>query len=433
MSKGTIVAAEPDSDYEGGGVPNGGVSRPEDDDNDDLQRLVRQQSPDAEDDQGEGDDVFEFFDIETSLGKSSGRQGQQLQQHGGTAFSWMAKPSDELNASIDNITSSLQRKLSEELNRSCSRKSRSSAQHDELNNSLGNVPKVTPTTNEQIDTKYYVDYSSEIARGTKTVVRKCMDRKTGKRCAVKIVRRTDQLEYNNMLSEANLLTGLDHPSIVKLYDIYKDLTYLYLVLELCKGGDVFDHVTAKPAKKENQNIGCLEKFTAVVAFKVVDAVAYLHEQNIVHRDLKLENIKKKEAACANVRLIDFGLSRRYNMHHGFDSLKKLTSFVGTKYYVAPEVLNKSYTHAVDLWSIGPTFFSAQKRPSREETTKNFLIAFNIDVSDDAKHFIKILLVKDESLRPRAHELLGHPWMVRAWHWQVEMRKEEDINRSRSIF
>ena len=159
--------------------------------------------------------------------------------------------------------------------------------------------------------------------------------------------------------------------------------------------------------------------------------------------------KKKEATCCNVRLIDFGLSRRYNTHHRFGSLKKLTSFVGTKHYVAPEVLNNSYTHAADLWSIGVLAYAllSAKAPFTgrddqelfdhirhcDETGVEFPSPDFDEVSDIAKHFIRILLVKDESLRPRAHELLGHPWMVRARHWQVEMKNEEGNNTNRSIF
>lgn len=305
---------------------------------------------------------------------------------------------------------------------------------------------------ESIDTKYFIDYSREIGRGTNTIVRKCVERANGNRYAVKSVRISDKTEYEHMRTEANLLTALNHPSIIQIYDTYEDDKYLHMVVEICKGGELYDHVV-QPAKKKTKGSGpngevlnCpCEEVAAVIVRRVVDAVAYLHEHNIVHRDLKLENLLFKSKPDDNnrqslteIRVIDFGLSRRYNTHHRFASLPKLTSFVGTKFYVAPEVLNHSYTHAVDIWSIGVLAYAllSAKAPFMGRNDQELFDKIQHcgeelkfpspdfdNVSDVAKDFIRSLLVKDASSRPTACELLEHPWMVKASRWKNEIDEE----------
>lgn len=149
--------------------------------------------------------------------------------------------------------------------------------------------------------------------------------------------------------------------------------------------------------------------------------------------MKPEN--RKQQSLTDVRVIDFGLSRRYDTHHRFASLPKLTSFVGTKLYVAPEVLNHSYTHAVDLWSIGVLAYAllSAKAPFMGRNDQELFDKIQHcgeelkfpspdfdNVSDLAKDFIRQLLVKDESSRPLAIDLLGHPWMMKAAKWKDEI-------------
>lgn len=207
-----------------------------------------------------------------------------------------------IDRSIGNSTSSRNRymankRTSSGLNRSIgsstssNRKVACSTMNQSTHSTGSKLPdiQVVPKT-ESIDKKYFVDYSREIGRGTKTIVRKCIERNTGNRYAVKSVRRTDVEEYQHMRTEANLLTALNHPSIIKIYDTYEDEKFLHMVVEICKGGELYDHVVSPPKSKKNgaDALNCRsEEVAAVIVRRVVDAVAYLHEHNIVHRDLKV--------------------------------------------------------------------------------------------------------------------------------------------------
>ncbi len=209
---------------------------------------------------------------------------------------------DPLNLSMNRSRRSLDRSRGSALDRSRGSmgKGLSSSRHrygnarigiDHSQHSIGSkrlAEVVVVPKKENIDTKYFVDHSREIGRGTNTIVRKCICRATGNRYAVKSVRKSDTEEYENMRKEANLLTALDHPSIIKIYDTFEDDKHLHMVVEICKGGELFDHVVRPSKNKKGVELNCPEeKVAAVIVRQVVDAVAYLHEHNIVHRDLKV--------------------------------------------------------------------------------------------------------------------------------------------------
>lgn len=142
-----------------------------------------------------------------------------------------------------------------------------------------------------------------------------------------------------MFSEVSVLKSIDHPNIIKLFELYQDDTNYYLITEHCQGGELFERI------KSAENFS--EKEAADYMKQILSAVYYCHERQIVHRDLKPENLlfdQKKQNA--NIKVIDFGTSRK------FDPTKKLTKRLGTPYYIAPEVLKKNYDEKCDVWSCG---------------------------------------------------------------------------------
>lgn len=115
-------------------------------------------------------------------------------------------------------------------------------------------------------------------------VRKCVSKKTGKICAVKIIKQDamNKTEQKQLEVEIEILKQIDHPNIIKVYEAYKDKKRFFIVTELCTGGELFDQIIKRPYYSERD--------AAVVMKQVMSAVAYCHGQNIVHRDLKPENL-----------------------------------------------------------------------------------------------------------------------------------------------
>jgi calcium-dependent protein kinase len=290
---------------------------------------------------------------------------------------------------------------------------------------------ITPKKQQQrIEHKYHIEFiRNPYGHGRKTIVRKCIERKTGKRFAVKTVRKKDKEEYRQLIKEANFLKELDHPTIVKIKDLYENENYLHMVVDRCNGGDLYDRVVGKA--QGNKRMQYDESEAATIVRKVVDAVAYLHANDIAHRDLTLENImfqrkQGKQASEFDVRLVDFGLSKKMKPDKNGGAMPKSTTFVGTNYYIAPEVLQRGHTNACDIWSIGVlTYALISTKPPFGGTTDEE-IYYNIlhcdetgvqfpspewdGVSENAKDFIRDLLKKDETQRPTAAQLTTHPWL-----------------------
>lgn len=154
--------------------------------------------------------------------------------------------------------------------------------------------------------------------------------RTGDHVAVKVVKKPASrrsVERVSMLrAEVEILRSINHPNIVRLYDIYESASRLYLVMELLTGGELFDRIVGLGKYSEED----ARYFT----FKLLNAVLYLHDRNICHRDLKPENILlASPAPDAELKITDFGLSKIAALPHDF----LMTTRCGTPGYVAPEV------------------------------------------------------------------------------------------------
>ena len=218
-----------------------------------------------------------------------------------------------------------------------------------------------------------------------------------------------QKDYDDLVKEVDIISDLDHPNIIKFYETYHDDCFFHIVMELCKGKEVFDNIC---------NHGYLpEKKVQNIIFKVLLAIAHCHSMGITHRDLKPENILFESLKPdAEIKLIDFGLSRKYSKN------EKMHTILGTPYYVAPEVLKGDYDEKCDIWSIGAmTYLMLCGDPpftgdSNNEIFKKIVKAelkFNSykwkNISDEAKDFVKLCLNKNATQRPSASEALDHKW------------------------
>lgn len=176
-------------------------------------------------------------------------------------------------------------------------------------------------------------------------VRMCVHRESSAQRAVKVLRKShmDDDEKRMLFNEINILKEIDHPNIIKMYEFFEDEKRYYLVTEICKGGELFDEILQRGKFSERD--------AAVLMKQVLSCINYCHQANIVHRDLKPENILlEQNKEFDQIKIIDFGTSLVYDPNRNLD--EKL----GTPYYIAPEVLNKSYNHKCDIWSCGVITF-----------------------------------------------------------------------------
>jgi len=196
-----------------------------------------------------------------------------------------------------------------------------------------------------------------------------------------------------------------------MVEIFETDDYLFLVMELVTGGELFDKIVEK---------GCYtEKEAAVLVHKIVSAIDYLHDQNICHRDLKPENLLLKSPdKDTEVKIADFGLSKIVNQK------VMMQTACGTPGYVAPEVLNATgYAKEVDMWSIGvityillcgfPPFFGDTVPQLFEQIMRaeyDYPSDYWDDVSQTAKDFIDHLLVVDPEKRMTTKQALKHKWL-----------------------
>ena len=263
----------------------------------------------------------------------------------------------------------------------------------------------------------YELFPSVLGTGAYGEVRGCIHRDTRREYACKTVHKSRVGNIDHLRREVDLLSAMDHPNIIRMVGCYEDDEMVHIVTERYAGGELFDTIVNNATDD-----GCLDERTASrIIGSLLRAVEYLHENDIVHRDIKPENILlESDRADANIRLIDFGLSRR----HAEDD-EPMSNPVGTAYYMSPELLKGKYDRSTDLWSIGIIAYIllCGYSPFGGDTDEDIFdsirrghIDFRArawsDKSDEAIDFIRCLLRRDPRKRYTAEQALMHPWVAR---------------------
>uniref|UniRef100_A0A0D9X228 Protein kinase domain-containing protein n=1 Tax=Leersia perrieri TaxID=77586 RepID=A0A0D9X228_9ORYZ len=233
--------------------------------------------------------------------------------------------------------------------------------------------------------------------------------------AVKVIpksKMTTAIAIEDVRREVRILSSLTgHSNLVQFYDAFEDEDNVYIVMELCKGGELLDRILARGGKYSEED-------AKVVMVQILSVVSFCHLQGVVHRDLKPENfLFTSKDENSSLKVIDFGLS---------DFVKpdeRLNDIVGSAYYVAPEVLHRSYGTEADMWSIGVIAYIllCGSRPFWARTESGiFRAVLKAEPSFDeapwptltaeAKDFVKRLLNKDYRKRMTAAQALSHPWI-----------------------
>jgi len=273
-----------------------------------------------------------------------------------------------------------------------------------------------------------------LGSGVSGLVRKVTHRATGIQYAVKcldlgLLETEESLEQ--LRQEIFIMCQLDHPGVVRLEEVYESTSEIYLVQELCHGGELFDRLDDQP------DYHYTEQQCARLVKQMLCAVRYIHTKEIIHRDLKLENfLFTTVEATAQLKMIDFGLSK----HFKFGEVQH--EAVGTPYTVAPEVIRGNYDERCDIWAIGViTYlllsgeppFGGCGGPEPLTTVRSNILEGSFffeppeiwdNVSNDAKSFIKSLLVTDPLKRPTAVEAQNSTWLVK---WAIEETRNNGGN------
>ncbi|PRQ47920.1 putative protein kinase CAMK-CDPK family [Rosa chinensis] len=237
----------------------------------------------------------------------------------------------------------------------------------------------------------------------------------GQQVAVKVipkVKMTTAIAIEDVRREVKILKALTgHSNLVQFYDAYEDHDNVYIVMELCEGGELLDRILARGGKYTEED-------ARTVMIQILNVVAFCHLQGVVHRDLKPENfLFTSNDEDSQLKAIDFGLS---------DFVKpdeRLNDIVGSAYYVAPEVLHRAYGTEADVWSVGVIAYIllCGSRPFWARTESGiFRAVLKADpsfdetpwptLSTEAKDFVKRLLNKDPRKRMTAAQALSHPWL-----------------------
>eukprot|EP00466_Bigelowiella_natans_P014586 jgi/Bigna1/67348/fgenesh1_pg.3_\ len=226
--------------------------------------------------------------------------------------------------------------------------------------------------------------------------------------------------------EIEVMKQMNHKNVINFYEAFEDSKYLYLSMELCKGGELFKKVEEGKMS---------ESRAAKIIGELLQGLKHIHDKNVAHCDLKPENfVFLTKGNDSPIKIIDFGMAKPVPPH------VYLTQFAGTPYYTAPEIIDGRYNTACDMWSMGVIMFlllygyppfhaTAHKEgsASTKEILRKVLKGFkpeerpgygaffpkSIKMSAEAKDLISKLLTKNTKERYTVDEMIAHPWFTKA--------------------
>ncbi|XP_066848640.1 myosin light chain kinase family member 4 isoform X3 [Anser cygnoides] len=262
-----------------------------------------------------------------------------------------------------------------------------------------------------ISSYYNVNKNEILGGGRFGQVHKCEEKATGLKLAAKIIKARGAKEKDEVKNEISVMNQLNHVNLIQLYDAFESKNDIVLVMEYVEGGELFDRII-------DENCNLTEMDTISFIKQICEGIQYMHQMYILHLDLKPENILCVNRAANQIKIIDFGLARRYKPR------EKLRVNFGTPEFLAPEVVNYEFvSFPTDMWSVGVIAYMLLSGLSPflgddDSETLNNILACSWDfedeefrgVSDQAKDFISKLLIKEKCWRISATAALKHPWL-----------------------
>jgi len=264
----------------------------------------------------------------------------------------------------------------------------------------------------------------DISNGTYSKIYLVQNKTDFKLYCCKEILKCKVADLSKFKNEINVLSKVDHPNIIRLYEIFEDERYISLIMEFCQGGELFQKINDLAEKDQSFS----EKEAVKIFKQLMSAVSYCHSQGICHRDLKPENILfLTKDPNSPIKIIDFGLSKIFGeikpIMKGNKVEKNIMSLrVGTAYYMSPEVLQGNYDNKCDIWACGVILYImlCGYPPFDGETENDILKAISKkkfffpeeewkSISDDAKDLIKHMIC-DPDKRYNAEMVLNHPWI-----------------------
>ncbi|KAM4687964.1 myosin light chain kinase family member 4 isoform 2-T2 [Discoglossus pictus] len=287
--------------------------------------------------------------------------------------------------------------------------------------------RIVSAKHAQINSFYSVENTEVLGTGRFGQVHSCVEKSSGLRLAAKVIKVRGHKEKEEVKNEIQVMNQLNHTNLIQLYDAFESRNDIVLVMEFVEGGELFDRII-------DENCNLSEVDTILYIKQICEGIQYMHQMYIIHLDLKPENIMCVSRAANQIKIIDFGLARRYKPR------EKLKVHFGTPEFLAPEVVNYDFvSFPTDMWSVGVIAYMLLSGLSPflgeddNETLNNILACqwdfegeeFN-NISEDAKDFIIKLLVKEKCWRMSATESLKHSWLSDPkLHFKISQKVETD--------
>ncbi|XP_044151428.1 LOW QUALITY PROTEIN: myosin light chain kinase family member 4 [Bufo gargarizans] len=272
--------------------------------------------------------------------------------------------------------------------------------------------RIVSAKHSQISNFYSVEKTHLLGGGRFGQVHRCVEKTSGLTLAAKIIKVRGHKEKEEVKNEIQVMNQLNHTNLIQLYDAFESRNDIILVMEYVDGGELFDRII-------DENCTLSEVDTILFIKQICEGIQYMHQMYIIHLDLKPENIMCVSRADYQIKIIDFGLARRYKPR------EKLKVHFGTPEFLAPEVVNYDFvSFPTDMWSVGVIAYMLLSGLSPflgeddNETLNNIIVSqFDFEgdefqnISEFAKDFISKLLIKEKCWRMSASEAIKHPWLT----------------------